>query len=326
MTPPEMGPPEMGPAPPGAGTPADPAARLRAAADAAARGYFDARRARVEDFVARTFTFRATLRLHRAALGLDLVRAPANIALSPVQLAAQLGARGAERLGRRRSAAWLRGRRLSFETAVGRAVRDAVIADLLELPLEDGGRDALAEAILRDPGVAALLPQAGAARAGMTLRDYLGARDSVAEMTTALTAAGVGAAAFKQFAPGAMSLGPAVAGAMANAAAASSFPFGATAGAAWYAAFPAAASPALVVGATAGVAMGAATLGAFAGVAADPIQAKLGIHQKRLRSLIDAMETDFLGGDGPGFTAREQYYARLFDLADAAASALRAMR
>lgn len=308
------------------GAPQDPAEALRAAADAAARGYFEARRGRVDGFVARHFSVRGTARLHRAALGWDLLRAPGNIALAPVQLAARIGAGAVRRAGGAKAADWLGSRKLSFETAVSKAVARAVLEDLLELPVEAGGRDALGDAILADGRVRALLPEAGTARAGAVLQDYLDTRTAVAEMTSALAVAGVGAAAFRQFAPGAISLGPAVAGAMAHSAAVASFPLGATAGAAWYAAFPAAASPALVAGATMGVAAGGAALSAFAGLAADPIQARLGIHQKRLRRMIDAMERDFLGEEGPGFQAREHYYARLFDIADAVATAARAAR
>jgi hypothetical protein len=101
---------------------------------------------------------------------------------------------------------------------------------------------------------------------------------------------------------------------------------GATAGALWYAVFPAAASPLLVAGVTAGTLGLGAVAAAFAGVLADPVQAKLGVHRRRLLRLIDALERQFLEGAEGGFAAREHYVARLLDLADAAALAARSLR
>jgi len=65
---------------------------------------------------------------------------------------------------------------------------------------------------------------------------------------------------------------------------------------------------------------------AFAGVIADPVQVRLGLHRRRLLRLIDTIEAEIAGrGDRP-FVAREHYLARLFDLWDAALSVLRALR
>ena len=48
---------------------------------AAIRAFAEDCRRRVPDFAARHFSFAGTLRLHREALGLDLVRAPINVLL-----------------------------------------------------------------------------------------------------------------------------------------------------------------------------------------------------------------------------------------------------
>ncbi|MEC9431453.1 MAG: DUF6635 family protein [Pseudomonadota bacterium] len=322
---------------PSCGRSAEDEAALRAAIETAARAYFDSRRARVDGFVARWFHLRGSLRLHRAALGWDIARAPANIALAPVHLLTRAGAAGAGRLGARRAAAWLGTRDLVLRTDVARAVERAVMTDLLELPWrgEDGAgppparRDALAEAILADPAVRAALPALIAdapARRADDLSEYLGTRAAVAEMTAALTTMGAGAAAFSKLTPGAVSLGPSIAALLAHNAAVAAFPLGAGAGSLWYAAFPAAASPALVGASTAALAGAGALLAAFAGVVADPVQSRLGVHRRRLLRLIDAMEAEFLAESGPGFAAREHYLARLFDLSDAAAAAIRLAR
>jgi hypothetical protein len=65
---------------------------------------------------------------------------------------------------------------------------------------------------------------------------------------------------------------------------------------------------------------------AFAGVFADPLQSRLGIHRRRLGRLLDTLEEEFVGrGDKP-FVAREHFFARLLDLWDALASAVRIFR
>ena len=57
-------------------------------------------------------------------------------------------------------------------------------------------------------------------------------------------------------------------------------------------------------------------LTAFAGVAADPVQAHFGLHDRRLSRLLDALEARLLGEAGPGFNPREPWVARILDLVD----------
>ncbi|MDF2235780.1 hypothetical protein P2H44_24775 [Albimonas sp. CAU 1670] len=311
-------------------------AEARALVAEAARSYFAERRARIDDFVARTFGLRGTLGLHRHAVGWDLARAPANLALAPAAVLVRLGAAAARKAGARGAGDWLSRRRLILRTQVAREVERRVVVDLLELPwTEPGapepGRDALAEAILASPRLEALArlrgPEAAARlRASDTLAEYAGVRSAAAEITTGIATMGAGAAAFQQLTPGAISLGPALAGALAQQAAVSAFPLGATAGSLWYGVFPTAASPALVAGATAGMAAAGAVAAAFAGVIADPVQVKLGVHQRRLARLVDALEEEFLKGEGAGFAAREHYAARVLDLVDMGLGVVRHIR
>jgi hypothetical protein len=63
--------------------------------------------------------------------------------------------------------------------------------------------------------------------------EYTGTRSAAAEITTGLIALGAGAIAFQQATPGAIALGPVIAGSVAQGAAISSFPFGAAAGGIW---------------------------------------------------------------------------------------------
>lgn len=67
-------------------------------------------------------------------------------------------------------------------------------------------------------------------------------------------------------------------------------------------------------------------LAAFAGVLADPLQRRLGLHQRRLRRMIDAMERQMLDSAAPAFAVRDRYVARLLDVLDMVTAAYRLAR
>jgi hypothetical protein len=107
-----------------------------------------------------------------------------------------------------------------------------------------------------------------------------------------------------------------VAAALAKSIAVSNFWLGATAGSYFYAVVPVAASLRLVIALTAVFAIILALLSTFIGIVIDPLQAKFGIHQRRLRGLINSIERD-LDGNGTGnFQLRDKYVGRLLDLVD----------
>lgn len=306
-------------------------AEAAAIVDEAARRYFAGCRARIGPFVDANFSLSGSARLHGRAIGWDLLKAPANVALAVPQVLLKLGAGAARRLGRRGVAAAL-DRDLFLETEVARELRWRMMTDLLELPCADEGRvstrDGLAEAILQHPRVLDLLVEAGRAAAARrddpefhrrltaALAGYTGSRAAAAEITTGLVALGTGALAFQKATPGAIALGPVIAGSIAQGTAVASFPLGASAGSLWYAVFPAKASSLLVAGATAGVIGVAALATAFAGIVADPVQRATGLHRRRLNALVDSLEKGFHGSDSAGFVAYDLYVARLLDLGD----------
>ncbi len=308
---------------------------------AGAADYFAGCRARMRPFVDANFSLAGSARLHRHALGWDLLKAPANVALSLPQVGLKLGALAARGLGAREAAARIGGVDLFLDTAVARELRWRMMTDLLRQPCRDGDREAredgLAEAILARPEMASLIAAAAEtasahrddpafrARLEGALTGYTGARAAAAEITTGLFALGGGAVAFQKLTPGALALGPAIAASVAHGAAVASFPLGATAGGIWYAMFPAAASPALVAGATAGVMGVAALAAAFAGMVADPAQRALGLHERRLMALIGALEAGFEGREGE-FVVYDLYVARLLDLSDVLLGVARAFR
>jgi hypothetical protein len=159
-----------------------------------------------------------------------------------------------------------------------------------------------------------------------TLGEYSGTRSAVAEMTTTLCILVAGALAFQALTPGMISMAPGVADAVARATAIAEFPLGRTLGRAWYGMFGAGASPWFVALTLACLLMLGSVVAAFAGVLADPVQSRLGIHRRRLLRLIETLEEQLSGTGNRPFAAREHYYARLMDLWDAAASATRIFR
>jgi hypothetical protein len=305
----------------------------------AARLYFAGCRARVDGFVDRHFSLRGSLALHRCALGWDLVKAPVNIALALPYFVAQLTARIARRLGAKRLAAYLGSRRILLETAVGREIEWLLMTELLQLPFRQrrrvSSKDALAETILASPALQAVLDQTAEAagsyaddagfhdRLERMVAAYAETRAAAAEITTTMMTMAAGAALLKQFTPGAMVLGTAVAGAIAYETAVASFPFGPTLGGLWYGLFPVAASPALLFGVTGGLIAASAVLAAFSGIIADPVQRWLGLHRRRLVRLIDALERQFNGPQSRGFLARDHYVARLLTLFELVSGAYR---
>ena len=313
--------------------------RARQIVDEAAARYCAARRAKIDNFVDRTFSLSGSLRLHRRALGWDLVRSPANLALSAPHLAARVSAGLARHAGLTPAADWLDSRRYFLQTDVARELEWRLFTEFLELPIQQGervsDRDALAAEILRDPRIAEGgddAPRSPADReafrtwlAGAT-STYEGTRVSAADLATAAVSAGVGALAFKKLTPGMLSLGPATAQMLVQHAAIAGFPLGSGAGALWYGVFPAAAPAALTIGLTGGLLAAGAVIAAFSGVVTDPIQRGLGLHQRRLRRLIDCLERELTGQGDSRFKVRDHYVARTLDVIEALGLVWRAAR
>lgn len=300
-------------------------------ADALER-YLNGTRGRIVPFVDAHFSFRGALALHRRAIGWDLVRAPVNVMLALPQVALLLGAGLARWTRWQRAADWLGKRQILLATDVAREIDWIVCTELLRLPCRQGpresARDAFAELVFGDPRIEAarrdVFERAGRRMSGAELRRdledklavYTGSRSAASELTAATVSIAVGATAFKQLTPGVLSLGPAVATAAAQQAAIAAFPLGAGLGSLWYGVFPVSPSPLTTVGVTVGLALAFSVLSAFAGIAADPVQRVLGIHQRRLLRLVAAVERS-LGGHGPErFEVRDHYVARILDIAD----------
>ncbi len=257
----------------------------------------------VRDFVGRHFSWRGSCRLHRASLGRDLLRAPVNVGLAPIFLVVRLTAMLLSVLRLKRAGRWLATRRILLRSDASRAVEHAVIHDLL-------------------PARARHHPAIPPAQARL-VEDYVGTRSAIAEIVTTLLVLGIGLLTFRAATPGVLSLAPLVSDRAAFDMAVAAFPLGEGLGWAWYSVFPHDLPGWFIAAVALGLVMSASVVSTFAGVVADPIQAALGIHQRRLMRLLarlDAME-DQLPAVEP-----EHLLARLADLSDAAMAVFRALR
>jgi hypothetical protein len=270
-----------------------------------------------------------------------LVRAPANVVLMLPYLSMQLGGAVLRRLGARHAARRLSSRTPFLDTDVARELTWRLHSELLELPYEGGrhrsDKDALTEAILADPRVAAAVDvltalarrhaddPARQARLRRILEGYASTRAAAADLVNNVLLASAGMAAFQKLTPGTLTLGPVIAAALAHQAAVASFPLGASLGGIWYGLFPATPSAALVAGATGGLVLLTATTAAFAGVISAPLQRAFGLHERRLHRLVDALGSELKGDSDAAFHARDHYVARIFDLIDLARATYRAI-
>tara|TARA_E500000305_G_scaffold97021_2_gene87455 strand:- start:27988 stop:28803 length:816 start_codon:yes stop_codon:yes gene_type:complete len=253
---------------------------------------------RVDAFVRSHFHLAATLRLHRVAFGWDLLRAPINVALAPVFLLVGLAAVASRLAGFSRLEAWLKARQIFLKTSVARVIEADIATDLLE--------------------GATLTPHSRA-----LITDYTGVRSAVAEITTSLFVLLAGLLLFGTATPGVTSLTPKVSEYVAHASAVAHFPLGSGLGSLWYGVFPLSLPIWFVVLTGVALAMTASLVTTFAGCIADPIQARLGIHRRRLIRLVERIS--MAEGQTSGL-APEHILARLADFTDAGISLLRFFR
>ncbi|QOL79402.1 DUF6635 family protein [Pseudooceanicola spongiae] len=255
-------------------------------------------RDRVDTFVRAHFHFGATIRLHSTAFGWDLLRAPINVVLAPIFLLMGLTALLARVARLPRLATWLSSRHILLKTSVAQRVETAIISDLLEnAPLTQRSRD--------------------------LIDHYTSVRSAVAEITTSLLVLFAGLAMFGAVTPGIASLAPQVSGYVAHASAVAHFPLGSRLGMLWYDVFPVSLSVWFVVLTATVLAMVASVVTTFAGIIADPLQALLGVHRRRLMRLLEKIAV--VEGSASGL-APEHILARLADLIDAGISLVRVFR
>ena len=318
----------------------EPDSEIHAAVSDATGHYLVDRRTLVASFTDRHFRWQGAWRINRRAFGKDLLRTPANVLWAVPRLLAQGSAVVGRKLGFNTLARQLDSLPSGFKTDVEREIEWLIYCELLELPFAQNGRcctkDALLERILAHPAIQQLLipelqqldqlahQQNFRQRLENYLSTYTTSRTAAADLSGTLLSLAAGIAAFKQFTPGAMAIGSTTATAVANQLAIANFALGSTLGSLYYGLFPAAASTGLLVATTSGLIAGLGVLSALAGVITDPIQQALGLHERKLLKLLDALKRE-LTGQGDGYRLHDAYVARIFDLWDLLQTTTRAL-
>ncbi|MGR9116289.1 MAG: DUF6635 family protein [Gammaproteobacteria bacterium] len=309
------------------------------AVNAGIETYIDARKAKVPTFVANHFSFQGALKLHRKALGKNLYKAPLNILwLTPLAIS-KVCSWLLNKAGAGETAQRIDNLPSGFQTDVQKEINWLIYTELLELPYQQETRtstkDALLEAILQDSELAGVIDAylteihnkstnpAFRRALEKNLKSYASTRTAAAELAGNLITLSSSYIAFHKALPGALTSGSATAAAIAKKIAIAQFWLGPTLGSWYYSLFPVAASTGLVIATTGAIMAGLGLITAFAGIITDPLQAKLGFHQKRLNKFIDALAAEMRGDASTQVKIKELYIVRVLDILDFLMTALR---
>jgi len=320
--------------------------------DAAVARYFAKVRARIPAFVDRHFTWSGAWRIHKRAIGADMLRAPLNTVLVAPALARDIAATGLSAAEKRlgpgsglgaASGAWserLKTWQPFLRTDTAREMDWLIFRDLLQLPYDEREvghgktgdrvltRDALAEEILSDPRLmSALMPALERAAAlhrnpkerawlQHALRDFAEARTATTELAGLIYTLSMGAVLTHSLTPGLVTLAPALSQAAAAKIAAAQAGFGTGLGTLAQALTPVAPSTLLLIGTTGGLIVASAALTAIAGALTDPLQRMAGLQHRRLGALVDTMEHNLLYAEQKRFRVADAYLGRVLDMSD----------
>lgn len=262
-----------------------------------------ARLAAVERFTRKRYGIRGTLALHREAIGLDLLRAPINVMLSPIFLLMRVFAFLLTKLGAKRAGTWLGARQIFLKSSVAQRIQTD-LTHLIE-DLDAKGIGPNAAPALRDEAVAS----------------HAETRNAVAEITTSLIVLVGGYLLFDRATPGIISIVGPLAEMRAHSSAVEDFLLGNGMGRLWYWAFPVELSPWQVIATGLVLALLASLVTTFAGLIADPVQLWTGTHRRRTMRLLAQLDNAAAGG-----IEREHLLARMGDLSDLALMLWRSMR
>ena len=294
--------------------------------------YIEARKAKVPAFVAEHFSLKAALKLHKKAFGKDLYKGPLNILWSLPSIIFRVIAPILRKLGRKHLSDQLENMPKGFQTDVQKEVSWLIYTELLEIPYAQDHRisnkDALLDEILSDKTLSDWVDQflskihdqsndpAYRGALEKNLEEYATSRTAASELAGSILALSAGYAAFNKAVPGSLAAGSVAAAAIAQHVAIYNFWLGTTLGTWYYSVFPMTASTGLLIATTGTLMAALAIITTFTGIITDPLQAKLGIHQKRLLKFIDAFNDELLGTGLSQYKIKDQYVARVFDILD----------
>lgn len=303
--------------------------------------YIASRRERIPEFTQEHFSLKGSARLHRHAIGWDLIKAPVNAGASVLTALQNLGAKALEIGGAPQHAAKIKGKALFITTEVSEQINQLIYEQLLELPYQGAAStfvDGLMAEILNASEIQALYratletlahaddKTALEQKLTEAFADYAHSRTAAADIAVTLASAATGFVLLHKVTPGLASLSTAIAQSLAQSVAAHTFWAGPWAGRLYYGVAGASATPLLSIGTFTTVLIPAALVATFSGIATDPIQLKLGLHDKRLNVLLDNLEKVLLGEEGVEISVKEHYIARILDVLDWLAIAAKSIK
>lgn len=305
---------------------------LRKVVDKGIYEYIGNREKKLPEFVSTHFSVRGAFRINKKAFGLDIIKAPLNIAWLPPYLIMRLSSKLTRKFGLNNISSKMDNLPKGFKTAVEREVNWLIYNELLEIPYKDGDRetnkDALLETCLAQPEMNILLNQYFKQIAKKSkepgfrtsleknICELTNCRTTASDLAGSVVSIASGATVGNQFTPGALSSGTLFANTIAQKVAISNCFFGKTIGSLWYGLFPTSASLGLLATTIGSFIIGLSIVSAFAGIIIDPIQAKLGIHEKRLKKLIKKTEAELIKGGGSELQFKDIYIKYMFDIVD----------
>lgn len=262
------------------------------------------RHAEVDRFVKARYGIRGTFALHRAAFGLDLLRAPVNVALAPIFLLIKLIATLLSSVGAKRAGAWLARRHIFLKSDMARRIETDLHGFITQLHAQGL--------------VQAISPKVIDTR----IAGHAETRNAVSEITTSLLVLIAGLILLDRATPGIISLAGPIAEIRAHSSAVNDFLLGQGMGRMWYSAFPVEMTPAQVILTGVVLAVIGSVVTAFAGLIADPVQVLTGTHRRRLLKLLNRLDQE----DVSSGLEREHLLARFGDLFDILLGIWRSLR
>ncbi len=294
--------------------------------------YIQECRDNIPTFCQDTFSLIGAWDINKKAFGKDILKAPANVVWTPFYFLGTGIGKGLEKLKLDKASKVFSDLPAGFTTDVELEVQWRIYTQFIKLPYQQNEREfvenRLLEIILEDENLAPIIDHSMESISKLTsdeegkniltdrIFEYTDSRKAASELSSTLIGTATGYLTSKTLNFGAVGLGQSLAASAAYHSAVSSFALGNTLGAAFYSVVPVSASTGAVVLSTGGVAAVLGAVSAFAGVIADPIQHKLGLHEKKLNKLVDALELQLKSNEQSSLDIKDGYAARVLDVLD----------
>lgn len=253
------------------------------------RSYFEEQRQSIDNFCLLHFSFQGTWKRFRRALGWDLVRLPINSALSIPYLTFKKSLSALDKIGWDGPARWVEKVPSGLKTNVQKEMEYLIVEEILrprgdETALESQLKKSFGRFEESNRSLISL------SRKSQELKNYFQSYATLTDFSGLLATLAVGYYFFRDMSLGILEMGNRWAHSEAKSEAASNFILGAKLGRGFYNIFPPEVSNLTVFKATLSIAIVCTLLTWTVNLVLDPIQFYLGLHQRRLKRVIDQLE------------------------------------